>query len=100
MSAQITAARTPAETALAETFDAAVSRLPGGADVKKLREAAFSAFYTAGLPHRRIEALALYRSARSDARRFAARGSAERGGDRGLARRIVEICASAASRHR
>ncbi|VTZ52119.1 FeS assembly protein SufD [Methylocella tundrae] len=56
MSAQITAARTSAETALAETFDAAVSKLPGGADVKKLREAAFSAFYTAGLPHRRIEA--------------------------------------------
>jgi Fe-S cluster assembly protein SufD len=48
--------RTQAETALAATFDAALATLPGGAGVRKLRAAAFSAFYAAGLPHRRIEA--------------------------------------------
>jgi Fe-S cluster assembly protein SufD len=56
MSAQIAIPRTPAETALVETFDAALPTLPGGAGVRKLREAAFGTFNKAGLPHRRIEA--------------------------------------------
>jgi Fe-S cluster assembly protein SufD len=56
MSTRIAAPRTPAETALAAAFDAALPALPGGAGVRKLREAAFGAFDRAGLPHRRIEA--------------------------------------------
>ncbi len=56
MNAPITAPRTPAETALAETFDAALPALPGGDAVRKLREAAFNSFYAAGLPNRRVEA--------------------------------------------
>lgn len=56
MSAQTTIPRTPTETALAETFDAALSTRPGDARVRELREAAFGAFHAAGLPHRRIEA--------------------------------------------
>ncbi len=56
MSAQIAAPRSHAETALAEAFDAALPALPGGTETRKLREAAFSAFYEAGLPHRRVEA--------------------------------------------
>ncbi|ACK50554.1 FeS assembly protein SufD [Methylocella silvestris BL2] len=56
MSAPLTPPRTPAEAALAEAFDAALPGLPGGPDARKLREAAFSKFYDAGLPHRRIEA--------------------------------------------
>jgi Fe-S cluster assembly protein SufD len=56
MNAPIVAPRTTAETALAEAFDAALPALPGGDAVRKLREAAFSAFYAAGLPHRRVEA--------------------------------------------
>lgn len=56
MSAQIIPTRTAAETALAEAFGAAKAALPGGAEVAKLREESFSAFYEAGLPHRRVEA--------------------------------------------
>jgi Fe-S cluster assembly protein SufD len=56
MSAETKVARTPAETALAAAFDAALPALPGGPSVRALREAAFGAFHKAGLPHRRIEA--------------------------------------------
>ena len=56
MNAPVVNARTPAETALFETFDAALASLPGGAGVRQLREAAFGAFRAAGLPHRRVEA--------------------------------------------
>ncbi|MGB8277668.1 MAG: SufD family Fe-S cluster assembly protein [Methylovirgula sp.] len=55
MTAQIIPTRTPAETALAEAFGAAKSRLPGTAEVAKLREAAFASFTQSGLPHRRVE---------------------------------------------
>ena len=48
--------RTAAETGLAESFAAVKARLPGGRDVAARREAAFSRFEAAGLPHRRIEA--------------------------------------------
>ena len=56
MNAPVATPRTPAETALAETFDAALAGLPGGDGVRQLREAAFGAFRAAGLPHRRVEA--------------------------------------------
>ena len=56
MNAPVATARTPAETALFETFDAALASLPGGAGVRQMREAAFGAFRAAGLPHRRVEA--------------------------------------------
>ncbi len=55
MTAQIIPSRTAAETALAETFDAAKAGLPGTRDVAKMRESAFASFARAGLPHRRIE---------------------------------------------
>jgi len=47
--------RTPAETAIAERFAAARAGLPGGAEVRALRDQAFAAFDRAGLPHRRVE---------------------------------------------
>ncbi len=56
MTAQIIPTRTAAETALAEAFGAAKATLPGCAEVAKLREDAFGAFFEAGLPHRRVEA--------------------------------------------
>jgi Fe-S cluster assembly protein SufD len=56
MTAQIIPTHTAAETALAEAFGAAKSVLPGSAEVAKLRETSFGAFYEAGLPHRRVEA--------------------------------------------
>jgi Fe-S cluster assembly protein SufD len=55
MSAQIIPSRTPAETALAETFGAVKGKLPGTAAIAKLREDSFGAFAEAGLPHRRVE---------------------------------------------
>ncbi len=55
MSAPIVPSRTQAEVALAEAYGAAKLRLPGTADVLRLREAAFDVFAKAGLPHRRIE---------------------------------------------
>jgi Fe-S cluster assembly protein SufD len=55
MTAQIIPSRTAAETALAEAYGAAKAKLPGTAEVAKLREAAFEAFSQAGLPHRRVE---------------------------------------------
>jgi Fe-S cluster assembly protein SufD len=47
--------RTSAEQAFASAFHAAKDKLPGGAEVARLREGAFAAFADAGLPHRRIE---------------------------------------------
>ncbi len=44
--------KTPAETALAESFAGAKDRLPGDAAA---RETAFARFVEAGLPHRRVE---------------------------------------------
>ncbi|HEY5226427.1 MAG TPA: SufD family Fe-S cluster assembly protein, partial [Methylovirgula sp.] len=55
MSAQIIPSRTAAEIALADAYGTAKSKLPGTAEVAKLREAAFASFNQAGLPHRRIE---------------------------------------------
>lgn len=56
MTAQIIPTHTAAETALAEAFGAAKAGLPGSAEVAKLREESFGAFFEAGLPHRRVEA--------------------------------------------
>ncbi len=50
--AAITLMRTPAETRLAETFEAARAGLPGDAAA---REEAFRLFAERGLPHRRVE---------------------------------------------
>jgi Fe-S cluster assembly protein SufD len=47
--------KTAAETALAEAFALAREELPGGHDIRELRDAAFESFRAAGLPHRRIE---------------------------------------------
>jgi Fe-S cluster assembly protein SufD len=44
-----------AETALARQFASASDALPGGADVKRLRETSFAEFQAAGLPTRRVE---------------------------------------------
>lgn len=48
--------RTSAETDLVEQFGSLRNTLAGGADISKLREKAFDAFNSIGLPHRRIEA--------------------------------------------
>ncbi|HEY8564928.1 MAG TPA: Fe-S cluster assembly protein SufD [Beijerinckiaceae bacterium] len=50
--AEITMMRTPAETALAQAFEAARAMLPGDAQA---RQQAFSLFSERGLPHRRVE---------------------------------------------
>src|SRR6266705_3205641 len=55
MNAEVRQIKTAAELALAESFAAAKAKLPGGAKVVDLREAAFSRFDALGLPHRRIE---------------------------------------------
>ncbi len=55
MSAQIIPSKTQAETGLAEVYGGAKAKLPGSAEIVKLREDAFSAFAESGLPHRRIE---------------------------------------------
>jgi Fe-S cluster assembly protein SufD len=55
MNADIKPLKTTAELALAANYEAAKSRLPGGAEVKRQREAAFVSFAATGLPHRRIE---------------------------------------------
>jgi Fe-S cluster assembly protein SufD len=47
--------KTAAETALAETFARARSRLPGGGEIAEQRAAAFESFEARGLPHRRVE---------------------------------------------
>ncbi|ALK08932.1 Fe-S cluster assembly protein SufD [Blastochloris viridis] len=51
----MTPIKTPAELALSAAFGLAAPSLPGDADVKKLRQDAFGAFESAGLPNRRIE---------------------------------------------
>ena len=51
--AAVTLMRTPAETALAQAFEAAKQKLPGDRDG---RVKAFSDFIEVGLPHRRVEA--------------------------------------------
>jgi Fe-S cluster assembly protein SufD len=53
MTADVTAIKTAAETALAASFAAAT--LPGGDAVARRRAAAFKQFERTGLPHRRIE---------------------------------------------
>ena len=52
MTANVTAIRTEAETALLAMFDAQRARLPGAPEVRK---AAIETFARTGLPHRRIE---------------------------------------------
>jgi Fe-S cluster assembly protein SufD len=47
--------QTDAEKAIVENFERVVATLPGGADVRARREAAFDTFRRTGLPHRRIE---------------------------------------------
>lgn len=48
--------RTPAELALFDRYPAERASLPGSAVVATLRDAAFGAVESAGLPHRRVEA--------------------------------------------
>ncbi len=50
--AEITLIKTPAETGLAQAFDAVKATLPGDAEA---REQAFELFTKNGLPHRRVE---------------------------------------------
>jgi Fe-S cluster assembly protein SufD len=53
--AEVKVIKTAAETALAQEFAQARTRLPGGAAVAKQRAAAFDLFAKEGLPHRRVE---------------------------------------------
>jgi Fe-S cluster assembly protein SufD len=53
--ADVKVMKTAAETALADAYAAARSRLPGGEPVAAQRDAAFGLFAKEGLPHRRIE---------------------------------------------
>jgi Fe-S cluster assembly protein SufD len=55
MNAEVRSLKTPAEQALAETFAAAKSKLPGDGAVAALRAEAFAQFDQSGLPHRRVE---------------------------------------------
>jgi Fe-S cluster assembly protein SufD len=55
MSTEIAQIRTPAEKALISLYAAEKDRLPGNAQVKRLRAEAFADFERTGLPHRRIE---------------------------------------------
>src|SRR5579863_10459579 len=55
MSAPVMASRTPAEVTLAEEFAATKGKLPGTAEVARLRQEAFDSFAQSGLPNRRIE---------------------------------------------
>ena len=56
MTARIISSRTDAEVALADTYGAVKTKLPGAEAARHLREDAFGVFAAAGLPHRRIEA--------------------------------------------
>jgi Fe-S cluster assembly protein SufD len=49
-------ARTKAEQAFTQNFEAAAAKLPGGPAVAAARRAAIGAFAALGLPHRRLEA--------------------------------------------
>ncbi|HEX3439812.1 MAG TPA: Fe-S cluster assembly protein SufD [Pseudolabrys sp.] len=53
--ADVTPIKTPAEQALSAAFTTARETLPGKGPVAALREDAFRAFETRGLPHRRVE---------------------------------------------
>src|ERR1700760_66995 len=53
--ADVTPIKTPAEQALSAAFTNARETLPGKGPVAALREDAFRAFETRGLPHRRVE---------------------------------------------
>ncbi len=55
MNAGVATIKTAAETALAQTFAQARSRLPGDAAIAAQRRAAFDVFAEEGLPHRRVE---------------------------------------------
>src|SRR5262245_43424808 len=53
--ADVTPIKTPAEQALSAAFTSARASLPGKGAVAALRDDAFRAFETRGLPHRRVE---------------------------------------------
>jgi Fe-S cluster assembly protein SufD len=74
--AAITLMKTPAETGLAQAFEAVKATLPGNRDA---REQAFRLFYERGLPHRRVEEFKYtdLRAAMRDAAPFANRPAAE-----------------------
>ena len=74
--AAVTLMRTPAETALAQAFEAAKQKLPGDRDG---RVKAFSDFIEVGLPHRRVEAFKYtdLRAAMREAAPFAERPSVD-----------------------
>ena len=94
MTAAPAIARTAAELGLAEQF-----RASPGAAASPARAAAFRRFETAGLPTRRVEVLALHRSARRAGESRAARRAARRSGDRrgqGSARQAAAPRAGAA----
>ena len=55
MNAGVATIKTAAETALAQTFAQARSRLPGDDAIAAQRRAAFDVFAEEGLPHRRVE---------------------------------------------
>ena len=55
MAAELKIVRTPAEEALNERFPALKASLPGGANIVRLREAAFERVARRGLPNRRVE---------------------------------------------
>ncbi|HEX8167846.1 MAG TPA: Fe-S cluster assembly protein SufD [Beijerinckiaceae bacterium] len=55
MAAELKVVRTAAEEALVRRFPAVKASLPGGAEVVRLRDAAFDLIRTRGLPHRRVE---------------------------------------------
>ncbi len=51
----VAVAKTKAEQAFTENFEAVAGKLPGGAAVDEVRRQAIGVFAAAGLPHRRIE---------------------------------------------
>ena len=53
--ADVTPMKTPAEQALAQTFERARGSLPGKGGIAALRDGAFKQFEERGLPHRRVE---------------------------------------------
>jgi Fe-S cluster assembly protein SufD len=55
MNAEIRPIRTTAEQSLSSNFESAKTRLPGGAEISRLRERAFAGFAEVGLPSRRVE---------------------------------------------
>jgi Fe-S cluster assembly protein SufD len=55
VNAEVTTIKTAAETALANEFSQARTRLPGNGVIAEQRKAAFDLFAKEGLPHRRVE---------------------------------------------